>query len=140
MIENSAKGENWMFKNLFAENEGKEVDILKNGKLSCAAFVSSLLYLFGLINNKHATVEGTVRDLISNSWTEIDEPVIGAVILWEKKDFEDGKLHAHIGFYIGDNQAVSNSSFNKGVPVKHHYTYDGTRKIEKLFWHHSLDE
>ena len=44
-----------------------------------------------------------------------------------------------MGFYIGNNKAVSNDS-SLGHPIKHHYTYNDTRKIEKIYWHSELDK
>lgn len=139
MIENSAKGENRIFRNLYANVNGQEKDLLEDGKLSCAVFASAVLYLNKLIKDLHATVDKTKIDLLGSGWKEIDDLQPGAVLIWEKKDFGGGELHRHIGFYIGDNMAVSNGSFNGGVPVKHHYTYNDTRKIENIFWHPDLD-
>ncbi len=129
-----------MFRNLYVESDGVEKDILDNGRLSCAVFVSSILYINKLISDIHATVERTVEDLLSSGWSETTNFQPGAVLVWEKKDFGDGVEHSHIGFYIGNNKAVSNSSFNEGVPVEHDYTYDNTRKIEKILWHPELDK
>jgi hypothetical protein len=86
-----------------------------------------------------ATVESAVKKLVDAGWQEVHQLYPGAVLVWEKKDFGEGQLHSHIGFYLGNNIAVSNSSFNEGVPVRHHYTYDNTRKIEKILWHPDLD-
>jgi hypothetical protein len=138
MIENSAKGENWTFRNLWAEINGKEVDILDNGQLSCAVFVSSILYLNKLIGDIHANVGSIEKSMLKSGWREIKELRPGAVLIWENKKFEDG-IHGHIGFYIGGDVAISNSSFEKGFPVRHHHTYKDTRKIEKIYWHSFLD-
>lgn len=116
-----------------------ERDILENGKLSCAAFVSSVLYLNRLIKGVHATVDSTLRDLFEFGWVETDEMMPGSVLVWEKKDFGSGEMHGHVGFYVGDNMAISNGSFNSGIPIKHHYTYKDTRKIDKILWHPELD-
>lgn len=140
MIENAAKGENWMFRNLYAEIDGKEVDITKDGRLSCAVFVSSILYLHKLIKDVHANVASTEKDMLSFGWKEVKELKPGAVLIWEKKDFGSGGVHGHIGFFVGKEMAISNSSFDKGVPMKHHYTYNGTRKIEKILWHSALND
>ena len=141
MIENAAKGENWMFRNLYAEDNGSIKDIYDNGRWSCAVLVSSILYLNKLIGDTHANVESTEKDMLASGWQEIKELKPGAVLFWEKKiGDDDGKMHGHNGFYVGDNMAVSNDSKVKGFPHKHHYTYNDTRKIEKIYWHLSLDE
>ncbi|KKT82756.1 MAG: hypothetical protein A3B99_02575 [Candidatus Yanofskybacteria bacterium RIFCSPHIGHO2_02_FULL_44_12b] len=141
LIENAVKGENWMFRNLYAEIDGKEIDILKDGGLSCAFFVSSILYLSKMITDLHANVKSTEKDMIKFGWKEAKEPRPGAVLVWEKKvSSGDGQEHYHIGFYMGNDMAVSNSSRDTGFIAKHHYTYNGTRKIEKIYWHPSLEE
>lgn len=134
MIENAAKGENWMFRNFFAEMDGKEKDILRDGGLSCAAFASSVLYLNKFIKDVHANTRSVEKDLLVSGWEEIKELKLGAVLVWEVQDYP------HIGFYIGDEMAISNDSKGRGFPHKHHYTYNDTRKIEKIYWHSSLDE
>ena len=135
MIENAAKGENWMFRSLYAEVNGKEKDILENGKLSCAIFVSSILYVFKMIKDPHATVDKTIDDMITLGWYEIEKPKPGAILKWEKQEG-----HYHIGFYVGGNMAISNDSKDTGFPHKHHYTYNDTRKIEKIYWHKELND
>lgn len=70
-----------MFRNLYAKVDGKKVDITKNGNLSCAVFVSSILFLFKLIKGVHATVNGTIRDLKESGWIETKTPEIGCVLV-----------------------------------------------------------
>ena len=141
MIENSARGENWMFRNLFAEINGEQRDILENGGLSCAMTVSSILFLNKLIKDLHANVSATEKDMIESGWFEIKEAKPGAVLFWEKKvGLDDGKMHGHNGFYIGGDMAISNDSRGKGFPHKHQYTYNGTRKIEKIYWNDELND
>jgi len=63
--------------------------------------------------------------------------VIGAVVVWEKFDFGDGNPREHIGFFIGQHQAVSND-YKKRCPAKHDLTYNGKRKIKAIYWHKKL--
>lgn len=106
------------------------IDLLDGGKLSCAKFVSSILFNFNMINKVHATVNGTIEDLLSFGWTTINISDIkpGDVLVWEKNK----QGHEHIGFYIGDNMAISNST-KKKVPAEHHFTYNDRRQILKAF-------
>ena len=136
-----------IFRNSYAKVNGKKKDILKNGEVSCAFFVSSILALFplfGLIKYPpHGTVDGTVRDLEQSGWKKIKKPKIGSIIVWEKIDFGDKDFHKHIGFYIGNNKAISNSSKWK-YPTIHRWTYGikenrPVRKIEAIFWNKKLD-
>lgn len=126
-----------MFRQIYAKINSKKIDITENGNLSCAYYVSSLLLIFKLVSEVHATVSGTVRDLKESGWIEITKPKIGSILVWSKKDFGKGDLHSHIGFYIGKDEAISNS-YKKGIIEKHHYTYKNTRKIEMIFWNKKL--
>ena len=141
MIENAARGENWMFRNLYFEINGHGLDVLEDGGLSCAMFVSAILYLNKMIGDLHTTVIGVEEDMLKSGWYAIEELRLGAILFWEKKiGDKDGLPHNHNGFYIGDNMAISNDSKGTGFPHKHHYTYNDTRKIEKIYWHKSLDD
>ncbi|HUO75538.1 MAG TPA: hypothetical protein VMU12_01295 [Candidatus Paceibacterota bacterium] len=150
MIRNTAKGDVRIFRNLFATVDGQERDLLEDGKVSCAVFVSSLLYLLNSsleysgaerwIRYTHATVGSTEKDLQENGWVKITEPREGAILSWEPILFSDGNRHGHIGFFIGNDRAISNASNGDGVPREHHWTYDGTRNVERIWWHPALDE
>ena len=127
-----------LFRNLYAEVDGEKKDIMDNGDLSCAFFTSSILALFKLVKETHATVDGTVRDLQESGWKIIKEPKIGAVLVWEKADFTNDGLHKHVGFYVENEKAISNSSKEKS-PTKHHWTFNGERKVEMIFWNEKLE-
>lgn len=132
-----------LFRNLYAHVDGKRKDVLKNGILSCATFVSSILYLHKLIADTHATVNGTVKDLHKSGWREITTPKKGTVLLWEAVKFKDGSFHKHIGFYVNNSKAISNNT-RKHRPASHHWTFGvrsgkPVRKVEKIFWHKRLE-
>ncbi|HZZ99393.1 MAG TPA: hypothetical protein VFK07_01655 [Candidatus Paceibacterota bacterium] len=144
IVENSIKGgDNYFFRNLYASEDGKEVDILEGGRNSCAVFVSWILLTLELIKRPHATVHATENDLLASGWQEIKELKPGAVIIWEKLEgaMYDGEKvpKEHMGFYVGNNKAISNDSKATGFPHQHDATYGGSRKIEKIFWHPELD-
>lgn len=121
-----------MFRTLWAEVDGVKQDITRDGELSCAFFVSSVLKIFDCVKSVHGTVAGTVRDLEQSGWQVVAEPVPGAVLVWEPQVDEKGEVHAHIGFYLGDQQAVSNSSKER-TPQRHHYTYNSSRKVVAIY-------
>lgn len=132
MIKNSLGSR--LFRVAFAVNEkGKKQDVLKNGVFSCAFFVSSLLKIFSLISGPHATVKSAIADMLKNGWCPTKELKPGNVLVWEEM-----KNHQHIGFYIGKQQAVSNSS-KKKMPIIHHFSFGKTkegkprRRIIKIF-------
>ena len=132
-----------LFRNLWAEVDGDKKDILEDGGLSCAQFVSGILYLNGLIKERHATVEGTVRDIEGFGWKKIKEPKIGSILVWEAMEYPDGSKHGHIGFYVGDQKAISNSPKEKS-PQYHRWTYareneSDYRRVSSIYWNTLLD-
>mgnify|MGYP000680999262 CR=1 FL=1 len=132
MIKNSEGSR--MFQDFFAILNGKKKNLTQKGRLSCAFFVSSILYHFSLIKAPHLTVEGTLKDMKNSGWFEIKKPKKGCVILWEKK-----KGHFHLGFCLSSRKAISNSR-QKRVPILHSIDFSGKRKIISFFWHKKLDK
>ena len=66
--------------------DGKNVkEILENGNLSCAYFVTCILKIFDLIKTPHTTVSGTQKDLEESGWKKIKTRKTGCLLLWEKK-------------------------------------------------------
>jgi len=138
MIKNSKNSR--MFANFYVKLDGKRKDITKDGRFSCAYFVSCILKIFGLISDIHLTVKGTIRDLLKSGWVSIRKPKIGSVLVWEEKNFgtrDRPDRHYHIGFYIGNNRAVSNSSSKKKIAI-HHFTFNNKRKIVKIYWNKKI--
>lgn len=123
-----------MFQHLYMRQDAKNItDVLDGGALSCAYFASFILYTHDLMQSPHATVDSAVKDLAASGWKPIRKPKIGAVLVWETQQ-QHGEPHRHIGFYIGRNEAISNSTTKK-VPAKHHWTFNSKRKIEQILWH-----
>ncbi len=143
MIHNAAHGENHMFRNLYATVDGIEQDIVDNGQLSCAFFVSAVLYVNKFIRDMHANMTGLEKDLVGSGWLQIDEPREGAILVWKaevptkKRTYQPTGVHG--GFFVGNGRAISNASENGGVPVEHDWTYNGTRKVERIYWHPMLE-
>lgn len=128
-----------LFQNIYVLADGKKKDVTQNGKNSCASFASSILVMYGLIKEKHATVDGTLKDMEKSGWTRLKKAKIGAVMVW--KPWEKSK-NQHIGFFIGNDRAISNSS-DKKTPKLHHLTYGAykgrpKRPIDSVWWHKSL--
>ena len=131
-----------MFRNLYwLDENGIESDILENGNLGCGFFVSAILKLSGRIPALHATVKGTVKEMMVCGWQEVemsggcDGMKEGDVLVWGALA---GGIHDHIGFYIGEKMAISNSSEN-GMPIRHDYDFSGLRKVEKVLrWREDL--
>jgi hypothetical protein len=109
------------FRTFYVLRDGEQVDALRDGELSCAFFVSSILTIFGKIGSFHTTVRSTVEDLERSGWRPVEHPDAvqpGDVLLWSAQ-LIDGERHAHVGFCVGDGQAVSTSN-ETGTPVLHH--------------------
>lgn len=123
-----------MFRTFYASISGRKQDVMRNGDLSCAFFVSFVLAGFSLIKSMHGTVDGTVADMKSSGWKRIKTPQTGCVIVWGPRVDERGESHKHIGFYIGNDKAVSNDSKKKS-PRLHSCN---SRKIDALYWHTKL--
>jgi hypothetical protein len=128
-----------MFREYFAKINGKKKEVLDKGDKSCAVYVSSVLLLFGLVKNVQLTVHRTLKEMQKNGWIEIKRPKVGSVLLWEEKEYGKNNPRKHIGFYIGKEKAISNSS-KKGSPSIHSYKQHDGRKLEKVFWHPKLDK
>lgn len=135
-IENSVGAKTWQ--SFYAKVNNEEQDVMRNGELSCAYFVSSILAIFGLIDRAHATVDTTVEKLPQHGWEQVETPHPGDILVWETVTFEDDEAYPHIGFFIGHNQAISNS-YEKRVPQKHDWQFADTkpRKIVSV-WHKAL--
>ena len=130
VIKNSAGSK--MFRHIYVLDDDKEKDILEGGELSCAYYVSCILKLFNLINQEispHAMTGGLIKNILNNGWKETKKLKIGNIILWEEK-----LGHQHLGFYLGKDMAISHRD-EKKTPIIHHYTYEGKRKIIKIFTH-----
>lgn len=125
MVENSV-GSN-AYRNFYFRDKtnNKTIDVLCDGELSCAAFVSDILTIFGLIDSPHATVSTVENHLTPEyGWCLTEGVQPGDIIIWEP-DKTKSDSHEHIGFAISDREAVSNSSESR-VISKHHITYGTT--------------
>ena len=132
MVKNSVGAK--LFQTLLAEVDQKEVNILKGGDVSCAYFVSVLLKIFDLVETPHATVSGLERDLLKRGWSKTQEMLPGSVLIWESAKQAGDEAHEHVGIYIGNDKAISNS-YKELTPVEHHVTFDTKRKVRAIYTH-----
>ncbi len=143
-IENSV-GSN-IFRNLYYRIGRKVIDVLDDGDLSCATYVTTILYIFDLIKERHTTVIETIKDISKSGWYEIKKPRKGALILWGYKKKDDGTQgkHRHVGFYINRKTAISNDSSTR-VVAQHHPTFgkfpngEVRREILAYYWNDKLN-
>lgn len=130
MIRNSVRSN--LFRNYYLSINGKTIDDTRDGDLSCALFVSSILTLLKLTEETRLFVDEVVVDLKASGWKETMRPEEGSVLVWEARKGDRDEVHKHIGFYIGDDRAVSNRPDTR-QPTEHHWTFDGTRKVTAIF-------
>ena len=134
-IEDSVGSE--QFRSLFAQREGGEVkDILEDGNLSCAYFVSSVLCLFDMIDKKRATVRSLKIFVESDErWDKVSlaEVEPGDLVFYTGREFTPGNTHAHVGFVINNHEAVSTSDQTKAV-AKHPLKYHPVESVWRYSW------
>ena len=129
-IRNSVGANTW--RNFYVSTPGKgESDALDDGDKSCALFVSSILLMFKKAEAVHATVQSTVEDMRRSGWKEVSQPQPGDVLVWEPTT--DDEPTDHIGFYMGDGRAISNSS-SKRTPQEHDMNYDEKQREIVQVW------
>jgi hypothetical protein len=119
MVNNSI-GTN-MFRNFYADFDGTRRDTMQDGEVSGAFFVSSILTIFNAIKKPSSTVESVIANMQEAGWEEVDNPEAGDVLVWEKI-VVDGEEYPQIGFYVGEDMAISVSSKMKS-PFKHDWKY-----------------
>ncbi len=117
---------------MYDKDADRVVEVLGNGNLSCAYFVSSILRHFGLIDNIRVNVGETALALKAQGWQTAQKPVPGSVIIWNTAYFKKSKSwHGHIGFFISPARAISTSS-RLGCPAIHNLRPNGRKIIEIL--------
>jgi hypothetical protein len=132
-----------MFRNYYASVDAKNLDITRGGEISCAFYASSVLTLAGLLDGVKVTVHRTISAMEKAGWHKVAKPKAGDVIIWGETIFLGGDVHKHLGFYVGGNKAVSNSSVKK-IPVQHHWTFGArngkpVRAIIAIYRHPSFE-
>jgi hypothetical protein len=118
------------FRHFYAIVDGYETDIINEGELACGFFASSVLHFFEMIREPHLTVAGNQRDIeASEGWQEVppDDRQPGDVLIWASAEG-----HRHIGFYSGNDEAVSTDSRN-AIVAQHAWDFGGARAVEKVY-------
>ena len=79
----------------------------------------------GWIGRPHATVAGTIRDMTDNDWRETSALEPGAVVLWPSK----GDMPEHVGFYLGNDEYMSNDSREHTPRIHGRHMRDGREPV-----------
>lgn len=114
-----------LFTYLGIKQEGEETftDIVEGGKYACAYFASNVLAYFKLIERWSATVKSLEKQLaekkfVKHEYTQGMNIRYGAIIFWNVENpTQESISQEHVWFYIGDNKAISNSSFQKKIAI-----------------------
>ncbi|MGL4758256.1 MAG: hypothetical protein ACRCXZ_02895 [Patescibacteria group bacterium] len=130
-----------LFKNFPLIVNGDKIDAVRNGAISCAFYVSGILSMLNMIESIHGTIIATELDIKNYDFKELrieDGLEEGDIIVWEGVNFGDKEnptIHEHIGFYIGQGKAISNSE-KLGHPIEHNLIteYEGKdRMISRVY-------
>lgn len=112
-----------MFRHFWASIDGVRTDTAQDGWTSCALHVSCILTIFKVVNAPHTTVASVVSDLLESGWQKVEIPEPGDVLIYEpvRATPEDEPMD-HIGFYVGNDKAVS-TSWRERRPILHDWTF-----------------
>lgn len=141
-----AIGSKMWAKSFTLDSDGNVHDVYEDGRLSCSIFISSILRMNNLWDDQTvANTRSLVEKLPKNGWSMIDEPRIGAVIVYEDNKLNRAWSTKHIGIIVGEDEVVSNSSNGSHVIDSHPINYmkmdNGEwRKIEGYWWHKDFEE
>lgn len=107
-----------LFRRFFCTVNGRKMEVLRDGKLGCAFFVTAILKIFSLAAEVQITVHRALDELARSGWRITKKPKKGDIVVWGElpntsntgKEYEKFYLgkHKHIGFYLGNGRAVSN--------------------------------
>ena len=87
------------------------------------------------MDHPHATVTTTLAKFEeSDRWHGTEEPVPGDVVYWGPGTHG----HAHVGFFVGNDETVSTSA-RLGVPVRHPLRMEDGRE-PMAYWHYDARE
>ncbi len=139
-----------IFRHIYLEEEKwRYKDILENGNLSCAVFVSQVLFYFKLINTPNANVSSLEKNLLHHGRKKVDfnehKDMLSKIPLWSilvranqkrnllsssnPKDFFISDYH--IWFYNGNGKAISNVVYQNWNQQKAIAQHDAIRNAPK---------
>ncbi len=111
VVKNSAGSA--LFRNWYCLVDGERNDVVKDGKFSCALYVTALLKMFGLVDEIQITVHRAIAELERSGWKPTDRPTAGDIVVWDAQKAMESQwgntsgLAKHIGFCIDDGKAIS---------------------------------
>jgi hypothetical protein len=135
-----------IWQEFYASVNGKTTEVTRNGNVSCAWHITSILKMFSLVDTAQITVHRALDEMERCGWKKIARPRLGCIVIWgaQPADPERMKkdkntyypLTRHIGFYIGGGQTVTNDGRGTHKPQIKALTY---RPVENFYWHRGLE-
>jgi hypothetical protein len=129
-----------IWRSFWIEDEnGNQVDLLRDGDLSCGVHVCGVLLNLNprsgsdvkFVSGPILKVDQLHADLLKNGWQELkfsgeSDLQVGDIVFWEELRGYNGRQaggpHGHCGFYIGEEKVVSVIP-RTGNPQIHDYLY-----------------
>lgn len=145
-VKNSVGSRAWA-KSFILDSDNRVHDLYESGNLSCAYFISSVLKTCELWDGQCV---GNVNSLISklpdNGWERIEEPRIGAIVIYGEVQLDRAWATRHVGFVVGEDEVVSNGSSNSFAIESHPINYmkvEATgewRSVDGYWWHKDFED
>jgi ribosomal protein L30E len=120
-------------------------DLMQDWALSCASFISNVLFYYKQISSPSATVTSTIKKLENGPRKNIlykeslktinDIPRWAILIRANKKKGERQEFFVadyHLWFYLGNNKAISNVVTDKEHKIKSIAIHDAIRTAPKF--------
>lgn len=124
-----------MFARIATLGRDETHQVIRDDELGGCYYVCFLLRGFHLISSIRLTVSGTARQLPRSGWETLDNTGVlapGMIIVWETTGTVTPRKR--IGFYVGDEEAVS-TAINRGIPTRHHATFGDQHRIQRVYAH-----
>lgn len=100
-------------------SDGITQTVFADSGVASAYHVSSILNSLQLsLGEIRLNILDILADLEVSAWERTKTLSKGAVVVWEPYSYVSGKPRQHIGFYIGNDRAVSNIS-DAHIPTEH---------------------
>lgn len=134
-----------LFRAFWAKVNGKRTNIVRDGRVSCSFYTSSILKLFNLVQEVQVTITRLKKDMVASGWYRIPRARKGAVVFWEAKPGDASRMRkdagtyqplvSHCGFVISATEAIHNDGDRTMAPVRAPIRY---RPVESYWWHDAL--
>ena len=128
---------------------GEEVNVVFDGRYSCAYFVTARLHHFHLLDVWDGWVVNLPTLFVQAGWLSLDRDWWGCIPL-TPTIYQPFNGDAHVGFYMREKKVISNARHpddpegKRGIR-RHHWLYhgrevfgDGPREVESMWVHPRL--